>query len=326
MTKSKKKIVLLFSGGTCLIDKQGNILAINDKSDIDVWLKQMPELNILAEIEPIFISSENEVITPKLCEKMAEIIANKEKEVGGFIIISKTEQLINTTLSLSFLLQNFQKTIITTASQISGTDFINNKEEIKRLKSKHGGLGLRSNLINAIQALDYNLPTPAIMFGTRLIPATKAIKDNSKDINLFASLDNNYWGRVDFGISIKSGLSYSSHHQKIYKSISANILVIEDIIGVPWFFSADQLKNYQGVIVKLDNSYNLEEQKQKQIAKWKLPVVLYNHKANIDIHNVISISDCTWSVVLIKTMWAIANIKELKHFSSIMKQNIIGEF
>jgi L-asparaginase/Glu-tRNA(Gln) amidotransferase subunit D len=326
MSKNKKKIVLLLAGGTLLLDKHDRVVFVNGQKDIDNWLQQMPELSILVDIEPIFICGEDEVITPQIWEKMAEVIVKQQDQADGFVVVSKVENLINTTLALSFLLQNFKKTIISTASQISGTDFIAKKDIIKQLKKKHGGLGLRSNLINALQIADQPLPGPAIMFGTRLVPACQAINDYDNDINLFASINNSYWGKVDFGVSIKSGLSYSSQKPNFYNKISSNILVIEDISGVPWMMTKDYLKNYQAVLIKLSNKNNLETDKQQQINKWKMPVVIYNYENNVPTESAVSLTGCTWSTAIIKTMWAVAKQENLTGFNKIMKQNIIGEF
>ena len=326
MPKPKKKIVLLLAGGTLLLDKHDRVVFVNTKEDIDNWLQQMPELNILVDIEPVFICGEDEVITPQIWENMTETIIKQYDKADGFVVVSKVENLINTTLALSFLLQNFKKTIITTASQIRGTDFIAKKDVIKQLKKKHGGLGLRSNLINALQIADQPLPGPAIMFGTRLVPAYQAINDYDSDINLFASINNSYWGKVDFGVSVKSGLSYSSQKSNFYTKISSNILVIEDIPGVPWIMTKDYLKNYQAILIKLSNKNNLETDKQQQINKWKMPAVIYNYENNIPTEGAVSLTDCTWSTAIIKTMWAAANQPKLGEFNKIMKQNIIGEF
>lgn len=326
MPKNKKKIVILLAGGTLLLDKQDRVVFVNSQADIENWLQQMPELGILVDIEPIFICGEDDVISPQVWEKLAAVINKQQDQADGFVVVSKVENLINTTLALSFLLQNFKKTIITTASQLSGTDFVAKKDIIKELKKKHGGLGLRSNLINALQVADQPLPGPAIMFGTRLISASQAINDYESDINLFASINNSYWGKVDFGVSTKSGLSFSSQQQNICEKISANILVIEDVPGVPWMMNKDYLKNYQAVLIKISNKNNLENDKKQQISKWKLPTIIYNYQASILAEGAVSLTSCTWSTAIIKTMWAVANQDKYKDFSKIMKQNIIGEF
>lgn len=326
MAKQKKKIILILSGGTCILNDQGHILAVQSEEDINDWLAQMPELNILADIEPIFVSGEDDLIEPAVWQKIVGIISKKEIEADGFVVVSKIDQLINTSLALTFALQNFKKTIVTTASQVSGTGFIDKKEVINDLRKRYGGLSLRSNLINAIQIAQHPLPAPAIIFGTRLIPATKAITDLSSDINIFASIDNTYWGKVDFGINVKSDLNFNKQKTKIYTDKLADILVIEDIPGVAWFFDKKILSSYKGIFVKIKPYQALEKTKQEQINKWKLPTVLYNYHLTSPVRGAISMSNCTKNTAVLKTMWALSNELKKQNFENLMTQNIVGEF
>ncbi|MBT6691419.1 hypothetical protein HOB10_03765 [Candidatus Parcubacteria bacterium] len=326
MSKEKKKIVVLFAGGTCLLDKQGHILTIKEKTDIDSWLQQMPELNILADIKPILISGEDEIITSQIWEKLALTILDNFVEADGFVVVTKIDQLIETSLALDFMLQHFQKTIITTSSYVSGTSFVDKKETINTLKSKFGGLGLRANLINALQVADQPLPGPALMFGSRLIPAITTIYQQPGDINFFSSLDGVYWGKVDFGVNVKSGLSYSSHKSKIYRKIAADVLVLDDIPGVPWNFAKEQAVKYKAIFIKVKPFQALDTDKQKQIGQWKQPVVLYNQQTVMDAKGVVAISGCTEQAAIVKTMWAVAHHAKLADFKVVMQQNIIGEF
>jgi L-asparaginase/Glu-tRNA(Gln) amidotransferase subunit D len=324
MTKKSKKIFLILAGGTCILDDRGHVLSVQSQSDIFDWLSQMPELTILADIEPILISGEDDLVGPATWQKIVGVIAEKSEEADGFVVVSKIDQLLNTSLALTFALQNLKKTIVTTASQISGTSFIDKKEVVNNLKNKHGGLSLRANLINAIQIASQDLPIPAIIFGTRLIPSIKAMPDKSSDVNLFASIDNDYWGKVDFGINVKSGLKYNKQLTKIYSDKLADILIIKDIPGVPWFFDQQALSKYKGVFISISPYQALEKAKQDQIVQWKLPTVLYNYNLTSPVRGAISISNCTKNTAIIKTMWALSG--KNKNFENIMTQNIIGEF
>lgn len=325
MAKKNKKIYLLLAGGTTFSDKDGNIWSVQNRDDIKNWLTQMPELNILADLEPVFVSGENELLAVDTWQKIAVEIDKYFLEADGFVIVSKIDQLINTALAVNFLLQNYKKSLVFTASQISGSSFIDKREIINSLKSKHGGLGLRTNLINALQIADQPMPGAAIVFGSRVIPVAKATEDFSAETNIFKSIDNTYWGKVDFGINLKSGLSYSRQDTKIFSNISANILIVEDIPGLPWLFD-NNIKNYQGLFIKINPYQDLEEAKKKQVESWGMPTVCYNYLATPKIDATISISGCTFNAALIKFMWYLANAKKLGNYEDVMKQNIINEF
>ncbi len=326
MPKKKQKILLLLAGGTCLIDKSGNVLSVKEKADIHTWLKSMPELNILADIETVLVNGEDDIVGLHTWQEIAGIIDKNLMDADAFVVVTKIDQIIATALSLNFLLQNLQKNIIVTGSQVSGSNFVDKKELISQLKAKHGGLGLRTNLINALQATRQPLPGVAIMFGTRLIAATKAVYRCDNEINLLASSDNSYWGRVDFGVNVRSDLTHNHYPTAIYKNLSNKVLVIDDWPGAPWLWSKKDMANYQAIVVKTSPYQPLEPAKQKQISAWALPTVIYNCQTVSPVKGTVAISGCSEETVIIKTMWAIANQKQLGDFDSIMQQNIIGEF
>jgi L-asparaginase/Glu-tRNA(Gln) amidotransferase subunit D len=283
-------------------------------------------LNILAELEPILISGEDDLVSATTWEKIVAVILDKLTEVDGFIVITKIDQLLETSLALSFMLQNFQKTIILTSSHISGRNFVDNKEIINALKAKYGGLGLRANLINALQIADHALPGPAIMFGSKLLSPLKVVGQQSDSLNFFSTLDNDYWGKVDFGVNVKANLVTVGQATHVYKKIKADILVLEDIPGSAWFYNKEQLAKYQAIFIKVKPFQNLSSEKQKQISSASKPVVLYNYQSVPNIKNAIALTGCTATTALLKTMWATANFSKISDFRSFMQQNVIGEF
>ncbi|MBU1202960.1 asparaginase [Patescibacteria group bacterium] len=326
MAKANKKIYLLLAGGTCILDKDSRIFAINEKKDIDYWFDLMPELRILADIETVLISSEDQVVDTSVWQKIAKSIVDREKSADGFVVVTKIDQLVNTSLAINFLLQNFKKSIIFTSSQVSGSSFVDKKEVINKLKSKHGGLGLRTNLINAIQIACEPLPQTAVLFGTRLIASTKAIVDLQDSINNFISVEGNYLAKIDFGINLKSGLKYSTKKTEIYPSMSAKVLAIYDIPGIDWQFEQTDMAKYDGLFIKISPFQNLENVKIKKINNWKIPTVIFNSRYVPVVKGAVSVSGCTFNSALIKTIWALSNKKKLPDFENVMKQNIIGEF
>lgn len=321
MVKARKKISLLLAGGTALFDQNKRLLTVQSPDDIEPWLRQMPELGLLAEIEPLFVASENDLLTPEHWQEMARKIAERLDTSSGFVIVARADQLLATASALSFLLQNIKKTVVLTAASRSALTELKSKSN----QGQKNDLGLRSNLINAFQVLDYDLPGPAIMFGTRLIPGVRAIAERQADLNFFASLDDSYWGRVDFGISVKAGLSYQTAKPKIYDKIKANILVFDDLPGLAWDFDLAKLKNYEAIFIRLNHQHKLESNKLKQIKEAMVPVFLYHPWQAQGSDEAIVLTHCTFEAALTKAMWALANRESLNHFEQLGEQNIAGE-
>lgn len=326
MPKKNKKIVLLLAGGTWLLDKNQHLLSIQDPDDIPAWLNVLPELAIMADLQPVFISSEEEFLGPVIWEKMAKTILAHQAEADGFIIVSRAEQLVYTASALAFLLPNFSKNIILTASYLSGTAWQKDKERLAKIKVKHSGLGLKANLINAIQTMDSYLPQPAIMFGTRLLSGLRAIFDPSNDLNLFASADNNYWGRVDFGVNIKANLPVYKSSVPNFSKMQANILLLDNVVGLPIVLSKTEAKKYQAIIIKGEVGSVLEPAKLEQVSSWQAPVVFYNFDHVSSQNKLVFVNDCTWPVIVIKTMWLVANVESALEFEKLLNKNLIGEY
>lgn len=321
---NKRKIILLLAGGTHLLDKNDKLLTIDKKEDIDNWLQQIPELNIMADIEPIFVCGEYDSVDAHVWGKINKTIESLAKKADAFVVVTKLGSLIDTSLALAFGLQHLETSIITTSSQIDTQDFYNKKIVISKLKAKNA-LGIRSNLINALQASEVALPGPAIMFGTRLVSATKAVWDSSEDVDNIASIDNSYWGKVDFGINIKNNLLKFKKNNIARGNIFASVLVMENIEGVDWYLDKNSLANYQAIIIKINNGQGINDEKKQQLLDWDMPVVLYNLVLDLPSNKVASLINCTWNTALIKTMWVLANHDDA-NFKKNINSEYIGEF
>ncbi len=325
MPKSKKKIALLLSGGTWTTDKDDALFMVNEAKDVEPWLKTMPELNILGELQVMVIAPETAELSPKTWQQQAKFIREHQTEFSGFIIVTKPEQIVNTSLALNFLLQDFPVSIVVTGSQMSGNYLATKKEQLSKFIKERKGLGLRANLVNALQIAGQPLPAPAIMFGNSLLWGVKAIWQNQNGTNVFTSVDDNYWGKVDFGISLKTNLKFSLKEPKVYNKIDSNLLIIEDFVGSSLDWTAVDLSKYQGILVKV-NSADLPKEKFALLRKAKLPVAIYARADFLPDQEIPVIFGCTWPTAIVKTMWALSNSDSREDFYHKMMANVIGEY
>ena len=325
MTAQKKKICIMLAGGTWTMAKNKEVLMVNQEEDIPAWLNTMPELNILADTKVVFLSGEEEIVGQVLWEKMAKFIAGQAKNYDSFIIVSKVEQLILTANALTFLLQNINKTIVLTGAQMSGLYLRDKKDLAQSLIANYGGFSLRANLINALQVATETLPYPSIMFGSRLVLGTKAKLERQKNNYFFSSLDNDYLAKVDFGISLKSDLSYPKKATKIFSKINSKLLIVENSLADDWSGLKNLAKNYQGVLVKMQRE-SLTEEQVKIIKDLAIPVIFYHpvylNPAKFGIHLV----GCSWSSAIIKTLWVLSNFHKPEDIATKIASDIAGEF
>ncbi len=226
--KTKRSILIFYTGGT--------IGMINDPVsgslkpfDFDHIVKQVPELNRFdyqlesITFEPLIDSSN---LTPEIWVKLAELIKENYVDYDGFVILHGTDTMSYTASALSFMLDNLQKPVVITGSQLPiGTLRTDGKE----------------NLITAIEiAAAYKngkaiVPEVSIVFENCLMRGNRTSKQNAEHFNAFKS--ENYPHLADIGIDIKynySAINYTdtSNLLSINTNLETNIAILKLFPGI----------------------------------------------------------------------------------------------
>ena len=116
----KKKILLIYTGGTIgmVKDKTKNTLV---PFNFNGLLKAIPELNS-NEIDLESISIKNPIdssnMSPNIWMEIADIIELNYPKYDGFVILHGTDTMAYTASMFSFILENLNKAVIFTGSQI----------------------------------------------------------------------------------------------------------------------------------------------------------------------------------------------------------------
>ena len=281
------------------------------------WLGQMPELNIIAKVEPVFIFGKNAVDTgPAVWLKLAEEIKKRLNQYDGFVVLHGIDNLLYTSSALSFLLQNLDKPVIFTGSQQS----VKNKQP-----------GLRANLINAVQVAAFNFSDVGLIFGNRLLRANQASWVGFDSLNIFAGPESAVVGRIDFSIRIFDRLTLKPKGQiKSYNKLNTNIEIVEiqPILNLKTL--ARQLVDRDGIVVNAGFCQNLPEDLVFLFEKvtQDVPVVIWSQtitSAVLGPKNLILVNNLTWPTTVTKLTWALAQTKNLKKIKELMEKNIAGE-
>jgi L-asparaginase len=189
-SSSRKKIYIAYTGGTIGMQpsKQGYIPA---KGFIASQMAKMPELQhsdmpsyTIKEYQPLIDSSN---MTPKEWMTIARDIEKVYEEYDGFIILHGTDTMAYTASALSFLLENLNKPVIVTGSQIPLAEIRNDA---------------RQTLITALLlASHYKIPEVCLYFGHRLFRGNRARKISAQSFTAFES--PNFPALIEVGIHIK---------------------------------------------------------------------------------------------------------------------------
>ncbi len=226
--EKSKSILIIYTGGTIgmIKDPETGVLA---PFDFDQILNEVPELKRFGfnlstiSFDPVIDSSN---LTPQVWIKLAQIIKEQYDQYEGFVVLHGTDTMAYSASALSFMLENLDKPVIFTGSQLPiGTLRTDGKE----------------NLISAIEvaASERNgqplTPEVCVYFENKLMRGNRTIKYNSEHFNAFES--PNYPNLADAGINLK--FNYGAIHYptvkkdlKIYTDLDTNIAILKIFPGI----------------------------------------------------------------------------------------------
>lgn len=228
MSENKVSILIIYTGGTIgmVINPETGIYKPFNFNNI---LKQIPtlksfgyNLDTISFDEPI----DSADLKPDTWVTLATLLKKKHSKYDGFVILHGTDTMAYTASALSFMLQDFNKPVIITGSQLP--------VEMLRTDGKE-------NLITAIEiaaAKDNDepmVPEVCIYFDTKLFRGNRATKKNAEYFDAFDS--PNYPNLAEAGIKIKyykKNIKYTDYSKipTIHTSIDTNIALLKLFPGI----------------------------------------------------------------------------------------------
>ena len=168
-----KKILLIQTGGTIAMSAKGEGVELDPEAWSDLLIKQIPELEELAEITtyPLFFEDSSDLNAEHWVNLAKCIDVNYEK-YDGFVILHGTDTMAYTASALSFSLQNLSKPVIFTGSQVP----------MSSVRSD-----ARRNLINSVEMATTELQEVGICFNDHVYRGNRATKLSIGDFDAFGS-------------------------------------------------------------------------------------------------------------------------------------------
>lgn len=228
--------MLLTTGGTIASLEGENGLVPEMKAE--EILSHLPGLNSLCQIDskPLMnIDSTN--MQPEYWADMAKSIYEKYNDYDGFVITHGTDTMAYTSAALSYMLQDVDKPIVITGSQIP---IAFKKTDAKR------------NISDAVRFACEDIGGVYVVFDGRVIQGTRAIKLRTKSYDSFESINYPYIASIHED-DIKYNKSFHSPKNKEIKldtSLCTDVSLIKLHPGIkPEFF--DFLKNQcKGIVIE----------------------------------------------------------------------------
>ncbi|MDD2964641.1 MAG: type I asparaginase [Bacteroidales bacterium] len=220
-------VLVIYTGGTIGMIKD-TITGALRPFDWDHLYRQMPVLeNLRCKIDsysfdPLIDSSD---MNPSFWVRLADVIEQNYESYDGFVVLHGTDTMAYTASMLSFMLENLNKPVVFTGSQLP--------MGVIRTDG-------RENFIASIEiATAYEEGTPlvpevCICFENKLFRANRTIKFNAENFDAF--LSGNYPPLAEVGIHIKYNRSHilkpNFRKLRIHRGIDTNVAVLRLFPGI----------------------------------------------------------------------------------------------
>ena len=276
--QSKPNILLIYTGGTIGMMKDfetGELKAFN----FGKISNKIPELKLLdCTIQTISfdvpIDSSN--MNPKKWIEIASIIEDNYSKFDGFVVLHGSDTMSYSASALSFMLENLDKPVIFTGSQLPIGDLRTDAKE---------------NLITAIQIASLQQKGKAVIqevclyFEYKLYRGNRTTKINAEHFNAFAS--PNYPPLAVSGVHLKinSGVGLSISKAKkllVNKELDDNVVIVKMFPGINEYVleSIVNIPHLKGIVLETYGSGNAPTE------EWFIKVLKKAIKNGIHVVNV----------------------------------------
>jgi len=223
----QSNILVIYTGGTIGMVQDPKTLSLRPLS-FDILYKYLPVLeNFNCTIdfytfEPLLDSSN---MNPSFYIHLAAVIEEKYEDYDGFVILHGSDTMAYTASALSFMLENLNKPVIFTGSQLP----------IGMVRTDG-----RENFINSIEiatAREYDtpvVPEVAICFENKLYRGNRTSKFNAEHFGAFVSVNYPLLAEVGVHIKYHPDLILKPNFKKLkaLKSLDENIAILKLFPGI----------------------------------------------------------------------------------------------
>jgi len=262
-------------------------------------------------------------------KKIAKCIYENYDSYDGFVVSHGTDTLSYSASAISFMLQNIGKPVVFTGAQLPLSNIYTDGT---------------NNLINSfLLASKYDIGEVCILFGSKIMRATRSRKVSAFDLQAFDSINVNSLGTIGLSFTLSNEVKgrRKSTRLKYYDNFDENISFIKMFPGLSEEVFANMTKNVNGLILQGFGAGNIPTRFFDQIIKLadsNIPIVICTQcvvgKIELELYKVgqqlselgvISARDMTPEAAIVKLMWALGQTKKIDEIRDYFNRDLVGE-
>ncbi len=333
MKKRKKKICILFTGGTIGMVRDPKTKALKPPTKPSEILKTIPSLKGVLDIDfkPVFnIDSAN--MTPGHWTELADKIHELYQKYDGFVVTHGTDTMSFSSSAFSYIFRGLNKPIVFTGSVIPVSEI---------------GDDARNNLVYACITATMDLAEVCVVSGNRIIRGNRTVKYSESFVDVFRSPNYPYLGELGRPPKLYDFRKKRNEKRKlIFKpNFEQNISILKLFPGFPWeMLQCEVDRGVKGIVIEAFGSGNVPFHDQnlikaiKAATKVEIPVVittqlpkgevrlsLYESGVAAEKAGAVSAHDMTTEAAATKLMWLLKNSRNRKNLASDFQKDLAGE-
>lgn len=327
-----KNILLIQTGGTIAMDSDEGQPTLNAQSWTSRLYQAIPELSDIAEIESkqLFFADSSD-INKKHWSKLASFIQQNYQNYDGFVVLHGTDTMAYTASALSFALQQLNKPIIFTGSQVPMSNI---RSDAPR------------NLVNAIEMATMPLPEVAICFNDFVFRGNRATKMSIGDFDAFASPNLSPLAEIGLTIELQDHILPSSDSLQVSSDFDDQVFLQKIYPNLnPQYLQQLNTNNIRALVIEAFGSGNFPIHTNQSLLPFfkscikNDTLLVFTSQADydsVDLKNyesgqkalelgALSAADMTTEATITKLMYLLGKFDSNKEVSEHFNRNLAGE-